>query len=356
MVTIQDIANECGVSISTVSKALNGGHDISEALRSEILDKAVAMGYTSRKAKKRQNRRLVVFVENMEFDTPDQFGYDIVLGFRQAAGKEEWAVDVINVTPEFQDEKPYDAYMLEKGYSGSFALGFSLKDPWMEQFNYTRVPTALLDNMIPMNPYVCNIGTDSEEGIGLAVEHLISLGHEKIAFLNGSVDSLVSNQRMSAYLRTIVKNHIPVDPALAIYSYFIADAAHYHVPNLLNAGATAIICGNDLLAEGVIESVRDCGLRVPEDVSVIGFDDIPTSAEFDPPITSIRQDRLALGRNGYYVLHAILNSVAQSISMLRAELVVRSSTAVAKPRLVTDRSIDKDSVMYQNPDLYNARY
>ncbi len=356
MVTIQDIANECGVSISTVSKALNGGHDISEALRAEILNKAVAMGYTSRKAKKKQNRRLAVFVENMDYDTPDQFGYDIVLGYRQAAGKEDWAVDVINVTPEFQESKPYDSYMLEKGYSGSFIMGFALEDPWMQQFVGTKVPTVLLDNMIPQNPYVCNVGTDSDEGIDLAVEHLISLGHEKIAFLNGSVNSLVSNQRMAAYLRSITMHHLPVDPALAIYSYFVKEAAKYHVPYLLEAGATAVICGNDLIAEGVIDCVREAGLRVPEDISVIGFDDLPTSSETNPPLTSVRQDRLALGRNGYYVVHALLNSVAQSISMLRPELIVRASTAPAVPRLVTSRTIDKDSVMYQNPDLYSARY
>ncbi len=355
MVTIQDIAKECGVSISTVSKALNGGQDISEAIRDQILNKSVEMGYINRKAKKRQNRKLVIFIENMDYENAGDFGYEIVLGYKQAASKEDWKIDIKEVTTDFQKEHPYDAFMLENGYSGSFILGFALEDPWMENFKTTSVPTVLLDNMIPQNPYVCNIGTDSDEGIDLAVEHLIHLGHEKIAFLDGSINSLISNQRMSAYLRSITKHHLMLDPALAVYSYFVADAARYHVPNMLSAGATAFICGNDLIAQGVIESVENEGYSVPQDISVIGFDDIPVASELNPPLTTIRQDRQALGRNGYYVVHALLNDVAQSISMLRPELVIRSSTSMAVPRLVTNRMIDKDSVLYQNPELYAIR-
>ena len=254
-----------------------------------------------------------------------------------------------------QRDNKYDNFMMEHGYSG-FILGFALEDPWMEQFQTTKIPTVLLDNTIPANPFVCYVGTDSDEGIDLAVEHLLHLGHEKIAFLDGSINSLVSNQRMSAYLSSLSRHHLPIDPALAVYGYFVADAAHYHVPNLLSAGATAIICGNDTIAQGVIESVRAQGLSVPEDISVIGFDDIPIAAELNPPLTTIRQDRLSLGRNGYFVVHAMLNQVSQSKSLLRPRLIERASTATAVPRLVTNRIIDKDSVMYVNPDLYGQRF
>jgi LacI family transcriptional regulator len=356
MTTIKDIAERLNVSISTVSKALNGGRDISDNLRQTILDTAVEMGYVNRRSQKTENRKLCIFIENMEYDNPDQFGYDIVLGYRQAASKENWSIDILAIDQNFPMENKYDNYMMEHGYSGSFILGFALEDPWMEQFQTTKIPTVLLDNTIPSNPHVCYVGTDSEEGIDLAIEHLLHLGHEKIAFLDGSSNSLVSNQRMSAYLSSLSRHHLPIDPALAVYGYFVADAAHYHVPNLLSAGATAILCGNDTIAQGVIESVRDAGLSVPEDISVIGFDDIPIAAELCPPLTTIRQDRLSLGRNGYFVVHAMLNQVSQSKSLLRPLLIERSSTAKAVPRLVTNRVIDKDSVMYINPDLYGQRF
>lgn len=356
MTTIKDIAERLNVSISTVSKALNGADDVSEALRSKVLDTAVEMGYTRRGLKKPDRKKLAVFIENMDYEEPDQFGYDIVLGFRQAAAIDGWAVELIPFSTRLQKDTRYDSYMMAAGYSAALFLGFALDDPWMEQFNTTVVPTVLLDNSVKGNPCVCSIGTDSVEGIDLAVEHLIRLGHEKIAFLDGSINSEVSNLRMASYLSSMSRHHLPVRPALAIYSYFIAEAAHYHVPALLSAGATAVICGNDLIAQGVIESVQAQGFRVPEDVSVIGFDDIPLAAKLDPPLTTIHQDRSALGRSAYFSANSLLNHVSLSKSLLRPLLVERASTAPAVPRLVTDTSIDKDSVMYMNPDLFSQRY
>jgi LacI family transcriptional regulator len=355
-VTLKDIAEKMGISTGTVSKALNNASDISTDLKNSIIETAVKMGYKNRTALKEEKRKLILFIENMEYKEPADFGYDIILGFKTAAAKENYSVDILEITPDFQKNNKYDSYMLQNGYNASFGVGFALEDPWMEEFKTTTFPTALLDNIINGTPYVCNISTDSDEGIDLAVEHLVKLGHEKIGFLNGSTNSYISNRRMSAYLRSITKHHLPVDPALAIYSYFIAEAAHYHVPNLVSAGVTAIICGNDLIAKGVIESLNNMGLSVPEDVSVIGFDDVPLASQTTPPLTTIRQDRVALGLNGYFVVYAMLNNVSQSKSLLRPTLVERESTSFCKPRIVTNKIIDKDSVMYQNPELYNQRF
>ena len=97
MATIKDIATRLGVSVSTVSKGLNGASDISEELRQMVLDTAVEMGYATKKSKKKENRKLAVFIENMEYETEDQFGYDIVLGFKQNAFRHNWDVTVILV-------------------------------------------------------------------------------------------------------------------------------------------------------------------------------------------------------------------------------------------------------------------
>jgi LacI family transcriptional regulator len=108
MTTIKDIAERLNVSISTVSKALNGGRDISDNLRQTILDTAVEMGYVNRRSQKTENRKLCIFIENMEYDNPDQFGYDIVLGYRQAASKENWSIDILAIDQNFPIENKYD--------------------------------------------------------------------------------------------------------------------------------------------------------------------------------------------------------------------------------------------------------
>ena len=102
MATIREIAEKLGVSISTVSKGLNGANDVSAELRQKILDTAVEMGYVTKRMKKEEHKKLSVFVENMDYESANQFGYDIILGFRQAAYRDNWHVEVLPITPGFQ--------------------------------------------------------------------------------------------------------------------------------------------------------------------------------------------------------------------------------------------------------------
>lgn len=330
MATIKDIANRLGISVGTVSKGLNGASDISEQLRQSVLDTAVEMGYTTKQMRAKDNRMLCVFIENMDCETPEQFGYDIILGFKQLAYREHFDVTVIPATPFLQSNEKYDTFMLKNGYVGAFMLGFALQDNWMEQFNTTTVPTVLFDNYIRKNPNVGYVGTDSFEGIDSAIEHLISLGHSKIALLNGSAHSMITEQRRQAYIESMSAHNLTFDENWMPYAYFSADAAKYHVAGLLDLGATAIICGNDLLASGVFEDCRNRGINIPEDISVIGFDDIPISAKLNPPLTTIRQDRLELGKCGFYTLNSLINHVSVSKNLLRPQLIIRDSTASVK--------------------------
>ena len=330
MATIKDIANKLGISVSAVSKGLNGASDISEELRQMVLDTAVEMGYSTKKSRKEEHRKLCVFIENMDYETPEQFGYDIILGFRQNAIKHNWDVDVIPVTPTFQLQEKYDTYLLKNGYSGAFIVGFSLHDEWMNQFKNTTMPTVLFDNHVEKNPNVCCIGTDNFEAIDLMVDHLYKLGHRKIAYLNGSLHSMVTEQRQAAYYDSLRAHDLDINEDLTAYGYFVADSAKHHVPAFLEAGATAIACGNDLIASGVIAECRLRGLRVPEDISVVGFDDLPMAETLDPPLTTIRQDRIELGKCSYVILTSLTNHIAISKTLMRPILIERKSTAVVK--------------------------
>ena len=326
MATIKDIANRLGVSVSTVSKGLNGASDISEELRQMVLDTAVEMGYSTKRSRKKENRKLCLFVENMDYESIDEFGYEIVLGFKQNAFRHKWDVDIVPINQNFQMEEKYDTYMLKNGYCGAFLMGFALHDEWMKQLEHTTMPTVLLDNFISDNPNVCSIGTDSREGISLAVRHLNNLGHRKIAFLNGSMYSRVSDQRQEAFESAMKEMNLDIDPKLMAYGYYVADSAKYHVPGFLAEGATAIVCGNDLIAKGVIEECTSRGFNVPEDISVIGFDDIPLAAALTPPLSTIAQDRNAIGRCAYTVLNSLIHHIAISMTLLRPKLVEREST------------------------------
>lgn len=329
MATIKDIANQLGVSVSTVSKGLNGASDISESLRQSVLDTAVELGYTPKQMRGKDRKKLCIFVENMDYENPEQFGYDIILGFRQSASRENYSVTVTPVTPLFQSMEKYDTYMLKNGYVGAFMIGYALQDDWMAQFNTTNIPTILLDNYIKKNPAVSYIGTDSFEGIDDAIVHLMNLGHSRIALINGSRNSMISEQRRQAYIDSMTAHNLPFSEATMPYGYYVADAAKDHVSTLLSMGITAILCCNDLMASGVLTECRLRGRRVPEDVSVVGFDDLPISSKLTPPLTTIRQDRLELGMCGFYALNSLIHRVPISRTLLRPQLIVRKSTARA---------------------------
>ena len=327
LATIKDIANRLGVSVSTVSKGLNGASDISDELRQMVLDTAVEMGYATKRSKKVENRKLAIFIENMDYEAATQFGYEIVLGFKQNAFRRKWDVDILPITPAFQEEEKYDTFLLKNGYCGAFLMGLALHDSWIKQLENTTMPTVLLDNFISGNPNVCYLGTDSYEGITMAVNHLVNLGHKNIAFLNGSLYSLVSDQRQEAFESAMAAASLPVQKDLTAYGYYVSDSAKYHVPGFLAAGATAVVCGNDLIAKGVIDECTKRGFRVPEDVSVVGFDDISIAATFDPPLTTIRQERNELGRCAYDILNSLIHHIPISKTLLRPKLIERESTA-----------------------------
>lgn len=325
MVTIREIADRLGISISTVSKGLNGASDISEQLRQQVLDTAVEMGYSTKRSRKIENRRLCLMIENMNYEKTDDFGYNIVLGFRQNAFRHRWDVTIVPITPEFQACEKYDTYLLKNGYCGAFLVGMALHDPWMKQLQTTTMPTVLLDNFIPHNANVCCIGTDSYEGIELAVRHLHSLGHRQIAFLNGFRHSMVTQQRQEAFEATMTELGIPLLPELMGYGDYVTESAKEFVPGFLDAGATAIICGNDLIAQGVYEECALRSLSIPDAVSVVGFDDLPVAQSIFPPLTTIRQDRNELGKCAYVILNSLIHHISISKTLLRPQLIERSS-------------------------------
>lgn len=332
MATIKEIANKLGISISTVSKGLNGASDISEELRQLVLDTAVELGYTTKRMKKEAHKKLCLFIENMDFESADQFGYDIVLGFKQAAYRDRWDVTILPINPAFQQQEKYDTFMLKNGYSGAFLVGFALQDEWMTQLEATTIPTALFDNFIKKNPNVAYIGTDSFEGIDTAIDHLVKLKHTKIAFLNGSLHSMITEHRQQAFYESMAAHNLPVPEHMIANGYYVAESAKNFVSSFLEQGATAIVCGNDLIAYGVMKECIQHGFLVPEDISVIGFDDLPLSAQISPALTTIRQERVELGKCGYMALHSLMHHVSVSKTLLRPQFILRNSTAKAIDR------------------------
>ena len=324
MATLDDIAQELGVSKATVSKALNGAKDVSKKMQQAVVEKAVELGY-SRMNYSTAAPRVAIFVINMDYQKRDDFGYDIIVGFRKAAEPAGFQVDVIPLTLQIQEDYRYDSYMMQKNYCGALFLGMCLRDPWLKEFQTCKTPTILYDNHISCNPNVTDIGVDNVESIQLAVNHLRSLGHTKIGYLSGALEAYVYQQRYQAFIKVMTELGLPADDSVMGNSYHVNACLSQHLPQLLENGCTAIICSHDMLAHSAMFYCGELGLRIPDDISIMGHDDIPFCRYTTPPLTSIRQNRPALGKSAFYALSCQLNGVPLSTHLLHAELILRDS-------------------------------
>lgn len=326
MATLDDIARALGISKSTASKALSGAKDVSKTMRQSVLEKAVELGY-SRGARSSQLPRIAVFITNMDYAKPEDFGYDLVMGFRKAAEPEGFAVELIPLTRQMQLDSRYDPYMVQNNFVGGLFLGLSMVDPWQLDFEACKTPTVLYDNHISGNPRVTHVGVDNSEGMELAVSYLKKLGHTRIGYMSRDLRDYVFRQRHNAFFQAMVENRLEMDETKAGSAEFINECLSLHLPRLLEAGCTAIVCSHDLLAHSVMVHCLELGLRVPEDISILGFDDIPLCRYTLPPLSTIRQDRTNIGKSAFYAMLNQIKDVHVSSLLLHPQLIQRGSCA-----------------------------
>ena len=325
--TMEDIAKRLGISKSTVSKALNNATDVSGATRDAVYQAAMEMGYI--RAKQSTGKKIALFLVNMACENPNDFGWSIIAGFRQMAQAEGYQVEVVPLTFADRGAVGYDTYMQTKGFLGGLFLGVSLNDPWLSDFRTCKTPTVLYDNQIRTNPHVALLGVDNEEAMLRSVAHLKSLGHRRVGYLGGGLGSYINQVRHMAFFRALRKYELPSSYHLSGHALYINECIDRHLPRLLRDGVTAIVCGNDLLAHSVLIHCLERGLRVPQDVSIVGFDDLPFCQYTLPPLTTIRQDQLQLGKSGFYALRSLMEDIPIGALLLHAELIERMSTGPA---------------------------
>ncbi len=324
MATMDDIAQELGLSKGTVSKAFSGAKDISRKTQRAVLEKAVELGY-SRMNHSTAAPRVALFLIHMDYLNPDDFGFDMIVGFRKAAEPLGYQVQVIPLSLELQNSIPYDQYMMRENFCGGVFLGMSLIDPWIKEFENCVTPTVLYDNHISCNAHVTSIGVDNEESISMAVNHLYSLGHRRIGYLGSALEAYVYKQRWHTFIRVMKGRGLQADEAVMGNAYHVSECLSQHLPRLLKNGCTAIICSHDMLALGVMHHCSELHLRIPEDISILGHDDMPFCQFTQPPLTTVRQDRAALGKSAFYALSSQLNGVPLGTYLLHPQLTLRQS-------------------------------
>ena len=291
-------------------------------MRQQVLDTAIEMGYII-KEKKPATRQQVLYHCR-------KYGYaristssvmSLSPGFRLVASEAQFEVDIVPIDQYFQTWQTYDSLMKQNGYSGAFFLGLELNEIYMKQLEKTTIPTVLFDNYIS-NEHIAYVGTDIHVGFSTLIRYLKENGHRKIAFLNGSKNSYISALRYQGFIQAMNEAELDLDMQLIGHTvYYPDETVADFVKGFTGRGATAIMCASDLIAARTINQLHKLGLRVPEDVSVTGFDDLPVAKYLAPPLTTIRQERFALGKSAFSLLKDLMSGLPVSTMLLHSTVV-----------------------------------
>ena len=239
---------------------------------------------------------------------------------------------VVSSVPTSSEPHAWSSRLAASGRSGAIIVTSELTVPDERNLAQARVPYVLIDPAAELpSPSVATVGATNWAGGLAAAQHLLRLGHRRIGVIGGPVAMLCSRARISGYSAALASAGVEIDPALIRHGTFLHRGGYLAAQELfeLPEPPTAIFAGSDEQAFGVVEAARVTGRRIPEDLSVVGFDDLPVSRWFSPPLTTIRQPLVEMGRTAAEMLSAMIDGREPHGRQveLATELVVRSSTA-----------------------------
>ena len=336
-VTIRELARRSGVSVGTVSRALNGYADVRPETRERIMRLAAELDYTPAAAARslvtQRSHVIGVFMETGEGhpDLQHPFFHEVLGGLKQRVGAAGFDLLL------FASERPGNGYgphsylkrARHHNVDGCALIGLDPDDAEVRRLVRGEIPCVAIDMSIE-GPRTEVVMSDNEAGARAAVRHLYELGHRRIATITGMIDSRPGVDRLRGYRRAIQECGLAYRDDFVAYGDFYAESAREAAARLLALPErpTAIFAAADLMAIGAIRAAAEAGLRVPDDVSIVGFDDIQLAPHVNPPLTTLRQDKLGLGAAAGEALVARVAGETDRppLRTLPVELVVRGST------------------------------
>lgn len=323
-ISIKDIAEKAEVSPSTVSRALSDHPRISRETKERIRRLATEMGYSpSAVARSLVNKRTCIIGLAVAW-VSDPFLAQLVRGAEDIAVEHGYTVVLGSFYDEPRREREVLSAFRERRVDGIIVESSRLDSehyPLPDQFG---LPIVLINRP----EYLYSVSTDNFQGGRLAIEYLLDLGHSRIGYVAAERGKRTNLDRLEAYKGALQAEGVAFDPALVVEGDGYAEGGKEAMRRLLALPSppTAVFCYNDLTAMGAAQAVREAGLRVPGDISLVGFDDIELAAYFHPPLTTVRQPRYELGRRAMEMVLALMADGQQVTGvMLEGELVVRES-------------------------------
>ncbi|RKN39720.1 LacI family DNA-binding transcriptional regulator [Streptomyces hoynatensis] len=329
--TLAQLAELAGTSVATVSKVVNGRSEVAPATRARVEELIRERGY--RRQKKAANR--AALVELVFHELEGAYAMEIIKGVGAVARRHGLAVVLSESQGRHVPGRGWAEGVMRRRPTGVIAVFSELTADQSHQLAGRGIPTVLVDPTGEPGHAFPSVGAGNWNGGLLAVRHLLALGHRRIAIVTGPADVLSSRARLDGYRAALDAAGVPVDPALVREGDFhVADGLrHARALLALPEPPTAVFACNDLQALGVYRAAHEAGLRVPGDLSVVGFDDLPAAEWAVPSLTTVRQPLSDMGAAAVTMIVALARGEAlpQERVELPTTLITRASTA-APPR------------------------
>ncbi len=302
MATIRDIARESGFSVTTVSRALNGYSDVNEQSRMKIIETAKQLNYVPNKAAqslvKQNSNTIAMIISGMEpKGSVDNLVYSLISGMYIMAEKMGYQVVLFTMSSAYQREKSYVQFCREHNIKGAVITGIRTDDKYFEEVVESDLPCVLID--IPLEGVnLSSIAIDNIEASKKIVQILIDNNHKNIAMVSGRKEATVSLERYEGYKQALVENGILINNDYVVKGDFLEQKAYEVSKELLkkNKEITAVFCASDMMAIGCMKAIKELGLEIPKDISIVGFDNIPLAKYTTPPLTTVNQDFYERGK------------------------------------------------------------
>jgi DNA-binding LacI/PurR family transcriptional regulator len=327
-VSIKDVARAANVSHSTVSRALRNSPLVNVETRALIHRIAAEKGYTvsavGRSLVTRRTNTIGVVVTTIA----DPFAGEVVSGIEEFALSHDYSVILAASHSDADRELRAVNSFQERRVDGILVMASRIGARYLQMLSGMKVPIVLI-NSHHAGEFVYSVRIDNIDGARLATGHLAGLGHRRIAYIGDKFGFQSDIERLTGYRETLEEQELDFDPDLVVHGDGTPESGMKAMRRLLTLTdrPTAVFSYNDREAIGAMRGVRECGLRVPRDISIVGFDDLYLSSYTDPPLTTIQQPKREMGLLAGEILLRLFRGEKPESQMTKGSLLVRESTA-----------------------------
>ena len=335
MVSMKDISAACGVSVATVSKALNDHGDIGAETKKRIRQTAKQMGYFPNSAAKalKTNRTLnigVLFEEDDHSGLTHDYFASVLDSLKSTAEERGYDITFINSCRTRPNRMSYLEHCRYRGFDGVIIVCVNFYDPEVLELVQSDIPTVTIDHLFNNT---CSIMSDNVKGMHELLLYVYDMGHRRIAYIHGAKSS-VTQRRLASFYKTAAELGLDIpDEYIRQAAYRDTAAAYKETCKLLDLEKppTCILYPDDFACYGGVNAIRERGLKVPDDISVVGFDGIRIARHIEPKLTTLKQDTKLLGmRAAEKVISLIENPKTTLIEQIVVEGQVYVGSSVAR--------------------------